>query len=57
MTVTFGTVQLVPASAAAGDSAQPAAPASGQAPPPADSKDLHSTLQKVHDRARRVRAH
>jgi hypothetical protein len=56
MPVTFGTVQLVPATPpAAGGGAQAAAPGAAQQPP--DPRDLKPVLHHLHERASRVRAH
>jgi hypothetical protein len=54
MPVTFGTVQLLPATAAANDG-KPAAAKPSSEPP--DPHDLQPSLHKLHDRAARVRAH
>jgi hypothetical protein len=56
MTVTFGTVQLIPATESPAAASHEPAPPAGQAPPP-DPKDLRPALQKLHERARRLRAH
>jgi hypothetical protein len=57
MPVTFGTVQLVPASSAP-PSTNPTAPATSataaQAP---DPRDLAPALRHLHERAARLRAH
>lgn len=58
MSVTFGTVQLLPAPpviAPASDAGP--APAAGPQAAPADPRDLAPVLRHLHARAARVRAH
>jgi len=57
MPVTFGSVQLVPASSAPATGATPASSATAAAARAPDPRDLASALRQLHERAARVRAH
>jgi hypothetical protein len=57
MSVTFGTVQLVPAANEATPAPAAGGASPGQAPPPPDPRDLGPILCLLHERAARVRAH
>ncbi|HEY2031759.1 MAG TPA: hypothetical protein VGH20_21350 [Myxococcales bacterium] len=54
MPVTFGTVQLLPATAAANDGKPAPSKAASEPPEP---RDLAPSIRQLHDRAARVRAH
>jgi hypothetical protein len=55
MPVSFGTVEVIPQSAAPAPAA--AAPAASAAPQAIDPRDLAPALRQLADRAARVRAH
>ena len=55
MPVTFGSVQLVPATPPPAGGAKAAAPGAAQQPP--DPRDLKPVLHHLHERASRLRAH